>query len=118
MLCLFQALGIRKLKKKKRFDIFKTFEIFNSEAASVIKESIIRFVLVEAENFFITKSCLKTNIMKDESVNFSIINNQKIYNLLSTVWKKYQKKDENEAFRNRNDINVRLLEELSRIKSA
>ncbi|MFH0702061.1 MAG: hypothetical protein V2B14_00780 [bacterium] len=98
---------------KKIFDIFKTFDIFNSEALSIIKDKIIKFILIETndfsskkeKNFFITKkfdnsfdakSYIKTDIEKDEFIYFSVLNNKKCYNLLTNTWRKYEQKMKNE----------------------
>ena len=85
--------------KKKKFDIFRTFEIFNSEAISIIRERIIKFVLVEADNFFITKSFLNADINKDDDVQITILNNKNVYNLLTNSWRKYQQRVKNEDYK-------------------
>jgi len=83
--------------EKKKFDIFKTFEIFNSTAVSIIKERIIQFVHIEAENFFMTQSSVTASITKDNAVQLSVLNNEKVYNLLTCTWRKYQQRVLNES---------------------
>jgi hypothetical protein len=94
-LILMKELEFRLLFKK--WDILKTFEIFNSEAIGVIRERIVKFVLIEAENFFAGKSSISTSIKSDESAQITVVNNQKLYNLLDSTWRKRQQKlkDEN-----------------------
>jgi len=85
--------------KKKKFDIFKTFDIFDSEAISIIKERIIKFVLIEAENFFITKSNINAEFDKDEALQITVFNNPKVYNLLTNTWNRYKQKVQNESIK-------------------
>ena len=80
----------------KKFDIIKTFEIFNTETINVIRERIIQFVLVEAENFFASKTAITAEITSDDTICFSVLNNEKVYNLLTNAWRKKQKRMENE----------------------
>jgi len=93
--------------------------MFSSESISVIKDRIIKFVLVEADNFFISKlhentgilqqktlcpavhspeggSCLTVEYGKDNTIYFSVLNNKRMYNLLSNCWQRYKNRVENE----------------------
>lgn len=81
----------------KRFDIFKTFEIFEQASLSVIRETIIRLVFIETENFFINKPELTFEKTKDNNAQITVINNKRVYNLLSSAMKRKeeQKKYEN-----------------------
>jgi len=83
--------------QKKKFNIFKTFDIFNSEAMNVIKERIIKFVLIEADNFMGKSSSVTTDVGQDDSVQVTVVNNPKMYHLLSNTWRRKQQKlqDEN-----------------------
>lgn len=85
-----------KTLKKKKFDIFKTFEIFNSEALSIIKQRILKFVLIEADNMPDKQTSITAEIDKNNDVQLSILNNTKFYNLLSCTWHKRQQKLNNE----------------------
>lgn len=80
----------------KKFDIIRTFEIFNAETMNVIRERIIKFVLIEAENFFAKKTAVTAEITTDDSICFSVLNNEKVYHLLTNAWRKHQKRIENE----------------------
>jgi len=78
---------------KKKFDIIKSFEIFNSEALSVIKDKIIEIVLIEAENIFskhpaVNNSLFNVDIKKDNSFQVTVFNDKKTYDLLSNTWKR------------------------------
>lgn len=102
--------------KNKKFNIFKTFEIFNSEAFSILKERIINLVFIETENFFITginesksfltkildnnkeaSSYIGSDIRKDNSIQLSVVGNRKVYNLLNMTLRKCKKLEEHET---------------------
>jgi len=83
----------------KNFDILKTFDIFNAESVRIIRDRIVRFVLVETENFFASKSSIVTELDKDENAQITIVNNAKLYNLLENTWKRHKKKLENESIK-------------------
>ena len=70
--------------------------MFNSEAINVIKDRIIRFVLVEADNLFAGKSSIEASTNNDESTQITVVNNKKVYNLLENTWRKRQQKLQNE----------------------
>ncbi|OGI22971.1 MAG: hypothetical protein A2287_08940 [Candidatus Melainabacteria bacterium RIFOXYA12_FULL_32_12] len=82
--------------KKKKYNIFKTFDMFNSEAMNIIKERLIKFVLIEADNFMGKSHSVTTDISSDNSIQLSILNNKKLYNLLNNTWQRKQQKVENE----------------------
>lgn len=92
-LCVFGA----HVLKKRRFDIFNTFELFNMEALNVIKERIIKFVLIEADNLSGKKSDITADLAKDDTVQLTVFNNLGLYTLLDSTWRKRQQKlkDEN-----------------------
>ncbi len=74
--------------KKKKFDIFRTFEIFNSEPVHFMSPDFVNMVLVETENFFMSKSCLKTDLKRDNLFQISVFNNRKLFNILTEAWKR------------------------------
>jgi len=106
--------------KKKKFNIFNTFEMFNCESISILKDKIIKFVLIEADNFFIPKlqnnrdiygqkilhpvhmssdstdSCVSAEMITNDTIYFSVLNNKKMYNLLTNSWGRYKSRLENE----------------------
>ena len=68
----------------------------NAIAINVIKDRIIRFVLVEADNLFAGKSSIEASTNNDESTQITVVNNKKVYNLLENTWRKRQQKLQNE----------------------
>ncbi|MDD3013185.1 MAG: hypothetical protein PHC34_05730 [Candidatus Gastranaerophilales bacterium] len=104
--------------KKKKFNIFNTFDMYSCEAISIIKDKIIKFVLIEADNFFISKhqkgtdtfypvlipsditdSCINTEITNNDTIYFSVLNNKRMYTLLSKSWRRYKSRLENESIK-------------------
>jgi phospholipase C len=108
-----------KALKKKNFNIFNTFDVFSCEAMSILKDKIIKFVLIEADNFFIPKfkgteqnrkkfMCpvftsfeqVESNIhaenIDENTIYFSVLNNKRMYNLLTNSWRRYNDKAKNE----------------------
>lgn len=80
----------------KRFDIFKTFDIFEQVSLSVIRETIIRLVFVETDNLFANKTELTFEKTKDNNAQLTVINNKRVYNLLSSAMKRKEKLKEYE----------------------
>lgn len=67
----------------KKFDIRKTFETFLKEPLSILTEGLFQIVNIES-NIFNEKSSLHVDFMNNKR-QITIINNQKMYNLLTTV---------------------------------
>ena len=94
--------------KNKKFNILKTFDVFNSEAISILREKIINLIFVETDNFFIkgtqnksflskiiedadeNTTTISTDTSKDGSMQLSVVGNEKVYNLLSYTLNKYK----------------------------
>lgn len=94
--------------------------MFSCEAISILKDKIIKFVFIEADNFFISKlqnntdifgqkilcpvpvssditdSCINTEIANNDTIYFSVLNNKRMYNLLTNSWRRYKSRLENE----------------------
>jgi hypothetical protein len=85
--------------KNNSFNIINTFDIFNAETVGIIKDRIIKFMLIEAENFFIAKSSVSAEINKNDNVQFTVFNDKKMYNLLTSAWLKHQKRLRNESIK-------------------
>ena len=81
-------------------NIFKTFEIFLKEPLSILKSNIIQIVSVQTGNIFKKKPSIDVSLMKDKA-QLTVVNNEKLYNLLSLVThrakQKEQKEKENET---------------------
>ena len=82
------------MKKKRKFDILKTFEIFNREALSVLKDKFFEIIMIETDNIFSShkNNLFNIDFKKDDSVQVTVINDRKTYDLLSNTWKRHKKK--------------------------
>jgi len=82
------------VKKKRKFDILKTFEIFNLESLSILKDKFLEIVMLETENIFSSNknSFFNIDFKKDDSVQITVMNDRKTYDLLSNTWKRHKKK--------------------------
>ena len=76
-------------------NIFKTFEIFLKEPLSILRSSFIQIVSVQTNNIFEKKPSLDVSLMKDKA-QLTVVNNEKLYNLLSLVTYRAKKKEEKE----------------------
>ena len=74
-------------------NIFKTFEIFLREPLSVIKNNWIQIISVQTDNLFSNKPSCEVALLKDRT-QLTVVNNEKLYNLLSLVTYKAKKKEQ------------------------
>ena len=65
-------------------NIFKTFETYLKEPLSVLRDNFIQIVSIQTGNIFENQSSLDVNI-SDNKAQLTVINNEKLYNLLSLV---------------------------------
>lgn len=72
-------------------NIFKTFETFLKEPLSVIKHNWIQIVNLQTDNLFGQKPSCEANLLKN-GTQITVINNDKMYNLLSLVTYKAKNK--------------------------
>ena len=77
-------------------NIFKSFEIFLREPLSVIKQNWIQIVSLQTDNMFAHKPSCEVTLMK-EGAQLTVVNNEKLYNLLSFVTYKARKKEQEKA---------------------
>ena len=77
-------------------NIFKTFETFLKEPLSILRENCIQIVSVQTANIFENKPSVDVTMMKDKT-QITVVNNEKLYNLLSLVNRKVQEKKENQT---------------------
>lgn len=82
------------MKKKRKFDIFKTFEIFNRESLSILKTKFLEIVMLETENIFSSpkNNLFNIDFKKDDSIQITVINDSRTYDLLSNTWKRHKKR--------------------------
>lgn len=83
-----------KNEKKKPFDILKTFDLFNREALAVIKNKFLEIIMVETDNVFVKnqQQMFNVDIKNDNTVQITILNDKKTYDLLSYAWHKHKRK--------------------------
>lgn len=79
---------------KTKFDIFKTFELFNKENMSILRDKIVEIILVEADNIFSKKNkkMFELDLKKNNSVQVTVMNDKGTFDLLSNTWKRYRTK--------------------------
>ncbi len=78
-------------------NIFKTFETFLTEPLSILKSGIIQIVSIQTGNIFANKPSVDVTMLKDKT-QITVVNNEKLYNLLSLVkHRQEQKETENET---------------------
>ena len=76
-------------------NIFKTFETFLKEPLSILKDNFIQIVSIQTGNIFENKSAINVDFLKDKT-QLTVVNNEKIYNLLSLVTRRAKIKSEAE----------------------
>ena len=74
-------------------NIFKTFETFLKETLSILKDNFIQIVSVQTGNIFENKPSIDVTMLKDKA-QITVVNNEKLYNLLSLVTAKANLKKE------------------------
>ena len=75
-------------------NIFKSFETFLKEPLSILRDNFIQIVSVQTGNIFANKPSVDVTMLKDKT-QITVVNNEKLYNLLSLVTAKAKKKTEN-----------------------
>ena len=74
-------------------NIFKSFETFLKEPLSILRDNFIQIISVQTGNIFENKPSVDVTMMKDKA-QITVVNNEKLYNLLSLVTAKAKKKEE------------------------
>ncbi len=67
-----------------KMDIFKTFETFLKEPLSILRDNFIQIVSLQTGNIFANKPSVEISLTKDKT-QITVVNNEKLYNLLSLV---------------------------------
>lgn len=65
-------------------NIFKTFETYLKEPLSILRENFIQIISLQTGNIFENKPSVNVSLTK-EKAQITVINNEKLYNLLSLV---------------------------------
>ena len=78
----------------KKFDIRKTFETFLREPLSILTEGLFQIVNIQA-NIFNQESSFSVDFIKNKT-QLTVVNNEKMCNLLQTVLYKQRVKEAKE----------------------
>jgi hypothetical protein len=73
-------------------NIFKTFETFLKEPLSILKDGLIQIVSIQTGNIFENKPSIDVSMTKNKT-QITVVNNEKLYNLLSLVQLRSQKRE-------------------------
>lgn len=72
-------------------NIFKTFELFLREPLSLFRNGLVQIVNIK-ENIFANKTAINVDFIKDKA-QITVVNNEKVYNLLKMVSYRAKQKD-------------------------
>lgn len=64
-------------------NIFKTFELFLREPLSLFRQGLVNIVSIQ-DNLFAKKTSINVDLMKNKA-QITVVNNEKVYNLLKLV---------------------------------
>lgn len=81
-------------------NIFKTFETFLKEPLSILKDNFVQIVSIQTANIFENKPSIDVSMMKGKA-QLTVVNNEKVYNLLSMVT--HRAKQKQDALREERD---------------
>lgn len=74
-------------------NIFKTFETFLKEPLSILRDNFIQIVSIQTGNIFENKPSIDVSTMGNKT-QITVVNNEKVYNLLSLVTHRAKQKEE------------------------
>ena len=82
-------------------NIFKTFETYLKEPLSIFRDNFLQIISIQTGNIFEHKPSVNVSFTKDKT-QITVVNNEKLYNLLSLVthrakMKEKAKEQENES---------------------
>lgn len=75
-------------------NIFKTFETYLKEPLSILRDNLIQIVSIQTGNIFAQKPSVDVSMIKNKT-QITVVNNEKLYNLLSLVTHKKNVTNEN-----------------------
>ena len=76
-------------------NIFKTFDTYLKEPLSILRDNLIQIISLQTGNIFEHKPSIDVSFTKDKT-QITVINNEKLYNLLSLVKIRADKKIKDE----------------------
>lgn len=82
------------MKKNKKFDIRKTFELFWKEPLSVITEGLFQLINLK-DNIFSKKASVNVDFVNNKT-QITVVNSDKMYNLFQTVLYRKRLKEQKE----------------------
>ena len=65
-------------------NIFKTFETYLKEPLSILRDNFVQIISLQTGNIFEHKPSVNVNY-SDKNTQITVINNERLYNLLSLV---------------------------------
>ena len=65
-------------------NIFKTFETYLKEPLSILRDNLIQIVSIQTGNIFAQKPSVDVSTINNKT-QITVVNNEKLYNLLSLV---------------------------------
>ena len=74
-------------------NIFKTFETYLKEPLSILRDNFIQIVSIQTGNIFEHKPSIDVSFLKNKT-QLTVVNNEKVYNLLSLVTLRAKQKSE------------------------
>ena len=77
-------------------NIFKTFETFLKEPLSILRDNFIQIVSIQTNNIFENKPSVDITMTKDKT-QITVVNNEKLYNLLTLVNRRAKEKSEKQT---------------------
>ena len=72
-------------------NIFKTFEIFLRELLSIFRDGLVKIAHIQ-DNIFAGKTSINVDMLKNKA-QITVVNNEKVYNLLKLVTYRVQNKN-------------------------
>lgn len=72
-------------------NIFKTFEIFLREPLSIFRDGLVKIAHIQ-DNIFAGKTSINVDMLKNKA-QITVVNNEKVYNLLKLVTYRVQNKN-------------------------
>ena len=72
-------------------NIFKTFEIFLREPLSIFRDGLVKIAHIQ-DNIFTGKTSINVDMLKNKA-QITVVNNEKVYNLLKLVTYRVQNKN-------------------------